>query len=110
MSTFSAAATLMPLLVKLNEDRIIRNIEKYPVFDTELLNSEDWWNSLKWEEKVDVGGIAIHYKKMNANYKWNCNEILYKDLIKSQKKIIDFIFSKKDDNYYMFDLISLLKL
>jgi hypothetical protein len=110
MTKFGAAAVLMPILYKLNGNKIIKNIEKFPILNTTLINSEAWWNNLNWEKKVDAGCIAIHYNKISANYKWNCNNTLYNDLTKSQKKIIDFIFSKKEDNYYKFDLISLLKL
>lgn len=110
MSTFSAAAILMPLLYELNGNKNIKNTEKYPVLNTKLINSETWWNSLEWKEKVDVGGIAMHYNKISANYKWNCSNTSYNDLTKSQKKIINFIYLKKGCNYYKFDPINLLKL
>ena len=98
-------------LNRLNDNKEIKCWEKYPVLKTELTNSEVWWDKMKFSERVDVGSVAIHYGKMTPNYKWACRDNdNYADLTKGQKKIVNFVLSKKDDNWFMFDIASMLKL
>ena len=61
------------------------NRNQYPVLDTEYIDPETWWDILTEDQKIDVGGIAIHFKKMSANYRWDCYDTKFCDLKKSQK-------------------------
>jgi len=62
-------------------------------------------------EKLDVGAVAVHYRKMTPNYKWMCyDEQKWEHLTKGQQKIVKFVFSKRNDNWYMFDIASMLRL
>lgn len=106
-----AVAALVPILHELNDNKVIKAYDKYPVLKTELTNAEIWWDGLKYEEKMEVGSVALHYYKMSPNYKWKCKDSdLYQDLTKGQKKIVNFVLSKKNDNWYMFDIAGMLKL
>ena len=106
-----AVAFLVPKLHELNDNKIIKARDKYPVLKTRKRNVINWWNSLKYLEKVEVGSIALHYHKMTPNYKWKCHdENKFEDLGKGQQKIVKFVFSKKNDNWYMFDIAGMLKL
>jgi hypothetical protein len=86
------------------------NRNQYPVLDTEYIDPETWWDILTEDQKIDVGGIAIHFKKMSANYRWDCYDTKFCDLKKSQKQIITFILAQKDKYYSMFPLQTLLKI
>jgi len=76
----------------------------------EETNAELWWDSLNQKEKHEAGEVAMHFDKISANYRWNEYETKFVDLSKSQKKIVSFVLSQKDDNYTMFYLPGLLKL
>ena len=96
---------------ELNDNKIITMQEKYPCLITETTNVELWWNSLGFLQRVEVGSIAMHYNKMSANYKWKCYDThSFDTLTKGQKNIVKFVFSKRNDNWYMFDVSTLLKL
>jgi hypothetical protein len=86
------------------------NRDHYLILNTEYIDPETWWNTLTETQKINVGGIAIHFNKMSANYRWDCYNTKYCDLKKSQKKIITFVLAQKDKDYSMFPLQSLLKI
>lgn len=97
-------------LHKLNDNKIIKCKDKYPVLKTRKRKVENWWNSLSFSEKMEVGSIALHYNRMTPNYKWKCMDYhMFSDLTKSQQKIVKFCFSKKNDNWFMFDIASMIK-
>lgn len=98
-------------LHELNDNKVIKVKDKYPVLKTRKRNVINWWNSLNYSDKTEVGGIAIHYHKMTANYKWSCRDkdSFYEDLTKGQQKIVNFVFSKRNDNWFMFDIGGLIK-
>lgn len=105
------AVSLASKLHELNGNKIIKTKDKYPVLKTRKKTPESWWNSLKWSEKVDVGVVALHYHKMTASYLWRCkDETMFNDCTKSQQKIIKFVFAKRNDNWYMFDIMGVLGL
>ena len=105
------AAFLVSKLHELNGNKIIKAKDKYPVLKTRKKTAENWWNSLKYPEKVDVGSVALHYHKMTARYPWGCkDETMFTDCTKSQQNIIKFVFTKRNDNWYMFDIMGMLKL
>jgi hypothetical protein len=60
---------------------------------------------------VEVGGVAIHYHKMSANYKWKCQDGVssFEDLTNGQKKIVKFVFAQRNENWYMFYLPGMIK-
>ena len=104
-------ANFIVLLHEMNDNKIIKVKDKYPVLKTRKRNVINWWNSLNFSDKVDVGSVAIHYNKMSANYKWACqDETKFEDLSKGQQKIVKFVFSKRNDNWFMFDVLGMLKL
>jgi len=106
-----ATALLYPCLHELNGNKIIKVSDKYPVLKTRKRKVETWWDSLDWSDKLEVGSIAIHYHKMTPNYKWKCCDgDKFSDLTKSQKNIVRFCFSKKNDNWFMFDISGMMKL
>jgi hypothetical protein len=84
-----------------------RNV--YPVLDMEITDPEVWWDILAYYQKIEVGGVAIHYQKMSPNYRWDCYDTKYKDLKKSQKAIITYVLKKKDNPWSMIPLEGLLK-
>lgn len=111
MSSISAIATAIVNMNELNGGKKIKLKTKYPVLKTRFKKVENWWNSLKWIEKVEVGSIAVHYHLMTPNYRFKCyDEDLFSDLSNSQKKIVKSVFNKKNDMWYMFDFVSMLKL
>jgi len=106
-----AIATLAPKLHELNNNKIIKVKDKYLVLRTKEKDVVSWWNSLNYLQKVEVGSVALHYHKMTPNYKWKCyDENKFEDLTKGQQKIVTFVFSKRNDNWYMFDIAGMLKL
>jgi len=106
-----AVAFLAPKLHELNDNKIILLKDKYPCLRTRRRNIINWWNSLVFLEKLDVGAVAVHYRKMTPNYKWMCyDEQKWEHLTKGQQKIVKFVFSKRNDNWYMFDIASMLRL
>jgi hypothetical protein len=94
-------------LHKLDEGKGL-NRDQYPVLDNECTNPETWWDILSFNQKMDVGSVAIHFNKMSGNYRWN-TESKFCDIKKSQQKIIKFVLAQKDTNYSMFPLQSMLK-
>jgi purine nucleoside permease len=85
------------------------NSDEFQVLSTEKLNAEAWWDTLDYHGKVDVGGIAIHYNRMSASYRWHCGELKFKEIKKGQQRIIKYVFSKRDNKYMSFPLESLIK-
>lgn len=75
--------------------------EKYPFLDSDL-PVEEWWGNLSFDEKLKVGGIAIHFHYMTANCKWNCYDG-FSEVRKSQQKRIKKVYNRKDDKYFAFD-------
>jgi hypothetical protein len=111
MSSISAIASTIINMDELNGGKNIKLKTKYPVLKTRYKKVENWWNSLKWIEKVEVGSIAVHYHLMTPSYRFKCyDEDMFDDLSKSQKKIVKTVFNKKNDMWYMFDFVSMLKL
>lgn len=104
-------ANLAVKLHELNDNKTIRTKDKYPCLKTRKRNVANWWNSLKWIEKVEVGSVALHYHKITANYPWKCyDEDKFDNLTKGQKKIVSFVFSKRNSNWFMFDIAGMLRL
>jgi hypothetical protein len=101
-------AVLATVLHRLDNGKGL-NRENYSTLDTEFTDPETWWNTLTETQKINVGGIAIHFNKMSANYRWDCYNTKYCDLKKSQKQIIKFVLTQKDKDYSMFPLQSMLK-
>jgi hypothetical protein len=99
---------LATVLHKLDEGKGL-NRDQFPVLDMNLTEAETWWDILTEYQKIEVGGIAIHFNKMSANYRWDCYSTKYRDLKKSQQKIITFVLAQKNKNYSMFPLESMLK-
>jgi len=97
-------------LSKLNDGS--KNIEKYPVLNTEEIDAVVWWNSLNFGQKVDVGSVAMHYQQMSANFPWNCYEGIngeFDKLGRNQKRIVKYVFSKRKDAWQMFPLEAIFK-
>lgn len=84
-------------LHKLNDNKIIKVKDKYPALKTRKRKVENWWNSLSYFQKIEVGSVAVHYHKITPNYPWKCLE---------EHK---FCFSKRNDNWFMFDIASMIK-
>jgi len=80
----------------------------YPSLKTKKRRIDNWWNSLIFDLRMDVGSAAIHFCKMTPNYKWNTN-VNYINLTKSQQKIIQYVFSRRKYPFCAFDLHGLLK-
>ena len=115
--TLHAAIGLVQALHKLNKGQPKLNKDKYTSLITRKRKVETWWNGLGFEEKMEVGSAALHFRLMSANYKWKCREnendgsgSLFEELSKSQKKIVKFVFSKRNDKYSMFDMVGILGL
>jgi len=105
------AVFLASKLHELNGNKTIKTKDKYPVLKTRRKIAENWWNNLNFSEKVEVGTVALHYHKMTASYNWRCSdETTFNDCTKSQQKIIKFVFTKRNDNWFMFDIMGMLKL
>jgi hypothetical protein len=100
-------AVLATVLHKLDEGKGL-NRDQFPVLDIGLTEAETWWDILTEYQKIEVGGIAIHFNKMSANYRWNTYS-KYRDIKKPQQKIITFVLAQKNKNYSMFPLQSMLK-
>lgn len=121
MEQVRALVHIIPVLHELNKGKG-KNSDTFLVLNTTLTNSEQWWDSLNagkrvkvcgrlsWIKKIDVGEIALHFRKMSARYKWDCSSKKYKDVTKSQRKIIDFVFAQRDKKFSVFDLKGLFKL
>lgn len=113
------AVVFAPILADLNKGKGT-NAQEFPVLKTTKQTAQEWWDSLRGEkytdcgtyysDRVAVGSIAIHFHKMSANYPWVCNLTKYTKLRKSQRKIIDFVFAQRNENYSMFYLPAILKL
>jgi hypothetical protein len=100
-------AVLATVLHKLDEGKGL-NRDQFSVLDMGVTEAETWWDILTEYQKIEVGGIAIHFNKMSANYRWNTYS-KYHDLKKPQQKIITFVLAQKNKNYSMFPLQSMLK-
>ena len=116
MSIAEAICGIVPALHYLNKGKG-KNYNQYPSLKTKKRKVDTWWDGLDKDNKVDVGGAAIHFGKMSANYKWRCQDIendrkgsKFSDLTPSQKRIVKFVFEQRSKNYSMFDLVSLFKL
>lgn len=105
------AALLISKLHELNGNKFIKAKDKFPCLKTRKRKVANWWNSLNCLDKIEVGSAAIHYYKMTANYKWKCrDDHTFVNLSKGQQKIVEFVFSKRNDNWFMFDIVGILKL
>lgn len=113
MSDFSkvlGAIALAPALHELNKGKGT-NADEFKALQTEKATIEEWWNSLSWEQKVEVGSAGLHFGKMSPRYPWKCQLTdMYSDLTKSQKKIVQFVWDKRNEKYSVFYLPALLKL
>jgi len=92
------------------EGKTGKNRDHYVCFSKidEFENHIDWWDSLDWDSKVDVGGVACKYGFMTAGCAWGCDEVksYYNTLSKSQQKRIKRVFSLADEKYVSFYLPS----
>lgn len=93
------------------------NQDEYPFLKTDYITPEDWWNSLDYDNKIDIGGVAIHYNKISSDYKWDCGykdekrkHTPYSELKKSQRKIIADIFKQRNKPFQKFPIHSMLLL
>jgi Zn ribbon nucleic-acid-binding protein len=76
------------------------NAEHYSVLNT-TLNVDSWWDSLTEKERIDVGGVAIHFSLISANFKWSIR-LGYSQLKNSQKGIVKQIYNRRNEQYSMF--------
>nr|QBM02704.1 hypothetical protein [uncultured archaeon] len=113
MTNISVLPAAILALHKLNKGKG-KNYDQYPALKTKKRKVDIWWNSLDFHQKVEVGNVAIHFKKMSANYKWRCQDLendkggsKFSDLTNSQKRIVKFVFQQRSKKYSMFDLASL---
>ena len=98
-------------IVELNGGQKITVKEKYPVLNTEETDTIKFWNSLDTNDKIEIGIVALHYNQMSPNYRWHCDSSSSFDTLpKKQQQIIKFCFNKRDDYWFMFDMLGLLKL
>lgn len=109
LEKLESLVAILPALHELNKDKG-RNRDQFPVINTQEVDPDMFWNNLNWKQKVEVGGIGVHFNMMSANYKWDCGQTKFKDLKKIQKKIIATALKEKDNPYSMFDLLGMLKL
>lgn len=114
--SFEALVSGLPALAELNKGKG-RNRDQFPVLNTEEADPAKFWDSLNWDQKMEVGSVGIHFNMMTANYRWDCGyqdkrrkHTPFKDLSRSQKKIIATALKEKDNPYSMFDLLGMLKL
>lgn len=78
----------------------MKNREKYKFLDSdEQINK--WWNNLSEYDRIDVGGEAVRYSLMSANFKWDVQND-YDKLKKSQKLKVNNIYSRRNDEYTIF--------
>lgn len=112
MSVAQGMIALAQALHTLNKGQPKLNRDKYTSLKTRKRNVENWWDSLTYENKIDVGSAALHFDLMTANYKWkyqsreNDGGSLFSDLTKSQQIIIKTVFSKRNDKYSVIDFAS----
>lgn len=86
ITTILAAEPLANLNKEICGGKTLKIKDKFPTFKTRKKKTDSWWNNLNWSQKVEVGTVALHYRKMTPNYKWacqDCNKFL--DLTKGQK-------------------------
>jgi hypothetical protein len=96
---------VMMLLHDLNGNKIIKVKEKYPVLKTRKKSIENWWNSLNYTQKVEVGSVVVHYNKMSVNYKWYCQpDDTFEKLTKGQQRLINFAFLKRNERWFFIDV------
>lgn len=86
----------------------MKNSEYFSVLNTNL-TVDAWWNSLSHDDRVDIGGIAIHFNLITANCR-SFNLIKdFNDLSSKQKTYIRYIYNKKDTNFSMFPMTGNIK-
>ncbi len=68
---FEIILNVFPILHELNDNKIIKVYEKYTSLKTIEQKVEPWWDSLDLNQKMEIGSVALHYRKMSPNYKWN---------------------------------------
>ena len=85
------------------------NADHYKALKTIHKTSKDWWNSLNWDEKIEVGSVLIHFRLMSANSRYydTCE---YDALKKNQKKKVNHVFHRKNDTWCVFDIAGLMGL
>ena len=105
----AAAFALVPGISELNGGFELYK-DKYRCLRTRFRKAERWWDSLEWIDKVEVGSASLHFHLMTANYPWVCNDTKFADIKKRQRKMIEFVFSKRNDRYSFFYLPGMLKL
>jgi hypothetical protein len=115
MSNFLALAAAVAACPELFSPTGKKNFDEYPSLKTDKETPEDWWNSLNCSQAVDVGGFAVHMRIMTANCRWGCGNfeteanIPYSTLPKSQRDRIIKCFNRRNDDFVMLDLASMLK-
>lgn len=97
-------------VAELNKDCVGKNLDHYPSLRKFDGNTEAWWDSLNYFEKIEIGQICLHYHAMTANSRFDCSDRKYKELGRTDKRRINFALSKKDDNYKNFDLAGMFGL
>jgi len=112
---FKAILAAVEPLAKLNKEicggKTLRIKDKFPAFKTRKKKPSSWWDNLNWSQKVEVGEVALHYRKMTPNYKWACQDYnKFSDLTNGQKKIVQFVFKQRNEVWHPFDLRLMIKL
>lgn len=87
------------------------NRDQYPALNTEETDPEKFWNSLNhgkswiscgknyYDNKHQVGAVALNNGLMTANFKWDRWDTKFNDLSKRQQKIIKLVLYYKDEKY-----------
>jgi hypothetical protein len=101
-------------LAKLNKSicggKTLRIKDKFTSFKTRKKKVDPWWDSLDFDQKLEVGEVALHYRKMTARYPWACEDHhKFSDLTNGQKKIVKFVFGQRNEIWHPFDLRFLFK-
>lgn len=102
----TSAVIAAPDLFSSNE----KMLDHYSVLKTRKKKVETWWDSLTEFDRIDVGGIALHYHMLTPNSRWWYLDTCFNDLKPKQKKVLRFIWSKRYSTYAMFDLVGMMGL
>lgn len=95
--------------------------DEFPALNTEEINPEKFWDSLNhgkyfmlcgkryYDNKHQVGAVALHQGLMSANYGWNGWNTKFKNLDKRQQKIIQQVLSYKNEPYTVISIPQIAK-
>lgn len=84
--------------------------DNYPVLKKYTGNIDSWWDSLNWDEKLEVGTMAVHNYVMKPSYCFDLENTKFNDLKKRQKNIIKKVVNQRKHKYAMFYLPGMLGL